>query len=376
MASATRWPLFRATSPIGCHSIPVACGRTETRNAQTPVIRKCALFWLISLATVVTARADTRSIQVQVSPDVRPLKDSANITVGINGSEKRPARPVDLSIRLTAPPPGGLVSTDFPLIEGTPLIVMDLSGVPGTLSWDYVFPIRGVYRLDVTATDEEGHRWDRTFEIRIHENRAKVVFLISFTAALFILGVVAGRLFTGLAGRAGFFVISLFIGLGASLGMISEPRGDHGAIDRAGALKSTLTVTKPKVGSLSTIQWRGTDPVTDERVPAVVALTIIQLEKGKEIFRLNRLPTGGSLDTSFQFTDASPHRVIATAVAPEHGHVVDTVKTVHVDSATPSLPIRLRPVLLFMLVVTAGLAAGRISKEGGLRCFGRPGKSR
>ena len=77
------------------------------------------------------------------------------------------------------------------------------------------------------------------------------------------------------------------------------------------------------------------------------------------------MPTDGSLDIAFQFTDASPHRVAVVATAA--GRQTEVAQTVEVESPTPPLGIRAWPVLLFLLVVLAGLAAGRVSKRRQLR---------
>ncbi len=90
---------------------------------------------------------------------------------------------------------------------------------------------------------------------------------------------------------------------------------------------------------------------------------MVQREKGRDIFRLEPVPTGGTLNLAFQFTDASAHEVTVTAFGPGPEDRTETTRIVHVYSATPSLGIRTRPVVLFLLVVTAGLAAGRISKR-------------
>lgn len=329
------------------------------------MIRKLVLLWLVGLAsaTAQAARPTTQVasdfIQVKISPDItllRPLKDSATITVEVGGSPGDPADLVDLSLRLTAPPPGALLSTDFPLIEGTPLIDMAFSGVPGTLSWDYVFPIRGVYRLDVAAADAEGRRWHRTFELRLRENPAKTAFLIGFAVALLILGFIAGRLFSSPATGVGVLMIALLIGAGAGANTNAVlPDGD--------VPQSTLAITPARVGTMSVIRWRVADSETGKPIPAEVALRVVQREKGREIFRLNRQPTDGELDLSFQFTDASPHEVTATGFTRNQKRRTEKTTTVHVDSAVPSFGIRVRPVLLFMLVVTAGLTAGRFSKK-------------
>ncbi len=78
------------------------------------------------------------------------------------------------------------------------------------------------------------------------------------------------------------------------------------------------------------------------------------------------MPTDGALDLRFQFTDASPHRVVVAATANDMQQETEVAQTVEVASATPPLGIRVRPVLVFLLVVLAGLAAGRLSKRRGL----------
>ena len=312
-----------------------------------------------SLARSVAAQVANNAIRVQVSPDttlLRPLKDPATITIDVDGAGERPRGPVDLSVRLTAPPPGTLVSSDFPLIEGTRLIDMNLANVTGTLSWDYVFPIRGEYRLDVSATDGQGRRLERSFAIQVRENRAKTAFLAGFVAALFLLGFIAGRIFSAPAGVAAVLMITLLYGSGLNRGLGAETNQTAG-------LKGELTVAPPRVGHPSALRWRGIDPGTGEPVPATVTLRVVQLEKGKEIFTLKRVPTDGTLDLAFQFTDASPHRVLARATAPGRLRATEVARTVEVESATPSLVIRVRPVLLFVFVVLAGLAAGRFSKR-------------
>lgn len=313
-----------------------------------------------SLASAASPRVDQGEIRVHVSPattSLRPLKDSASITIELEGAGGSPRAPVDLSIRLTAPSSGSLVTTDFPLIEGTRLVEMNLPNVSGALSWDYIFPIRGEYRLDVTATDAQGRRLERSFTLQVRESGAKVTFLAAFVAALFLLGFVAGRVFSGPAVVAAMvLVMVLLYGAGSNKDFAADTGQTAG-------LKGELTVAPPRVGAPSIIRWRGTEPGSESPVPATVTLRVLQLEKGKEIFTLNRVPTDGALDLALQFTDASPHRVVVAATAQGRQREAEVARTVEVESATPPLGIRAWPVLLFLLVVLAGLAAGRFSKK-------------
>ena len=303
--------------------------------------------------------AQVEHIKVQVSPDttlLRPLKDSARITIDVDGSAETIRGPVHLSVRLTAPASGAFVSSDFPLIEETRLIDMTMANVAGSLSWDYIFPIRGEYRLDVSATDQQGRRFERSLTLRVHENRAKVAFLAGFIAALFLLGLIAGRVFSAPAGVAAVLMALALYGAGPDHGLGADP-------GQGAALEGNLTVAPPRVGTPSVIRWRGTEPGSGKPVRATLTLRVVQLEKGKEVFALHRVPTDGTLDVAFQFTDASPHRVVAMATTQDRQGATEVARTVEVESATPPLGIRVWPVMLFLLVVLAGLAAGRFSKK-------------
>jgi len=314
-----------------------------------------------SLASAVAAQEGQGAIKVEVTPDttlLRPLKDAARITIDVEGVGESPGAPVDLFIRLTAPPPGNVVSTDFPLIEGTRLVEMHLAGVSGTLSWDYVFPIRGEYRLDVSATDGQGRRLERSFAYKVRESRMKLALLAGFVAALFLLGFVAGRILSAPAAVAAILAVALLQGAGLDQGFGSDA-------DRAIEVKGELAVTPARVGAPSTIRWRATERGSRKPVPATVTVRVLQLEKGREIFTLNRTPTDGTLDFAFQFTDASPHRVVVAATAQGRQQAAEVAQTVEVEPVTPPLAIRVWPVLVFSVVVLAGLAAGRISKRRG-----------
>ena len=351
-------------------SVPFTSRPSGTGRQSAAAARLLLLLTAILLPASLAAQEEEGAIAVKVSPDttlLRPLKDPASITIDVEGAGDNRRGPVDLSIRLTAPASGKLVSTDFPLIEGTRLVEMNLRNVSGALSWSYIFPIRGDYRLDVSATDAQGRRLERSFRLHVGESRAKIAFLAGFVAALFLLGFIAGRIFSAPTAVAAVLVMALLHGTGSDGGL--------GANDGPTAeVKGKLTVSPPRVGTPSVIRWRSTAPGSDKPVPATVTLRVLQLEKGREIFTLNRVPTDGTLDVGFQFTDASSHRVAVTARGRRHE--TEVARNVEVQSPTPPFGIRAWPVLLFSLVVLAGLAAGRISKMRRLPLPWAPGRAK
>ena len=166
-----------------------------------PLIAQLALFlWLTLFSWAAPARAEQGEIRLETIPsldEVRPLADPVRIVLTVLDGEGKGLKQGRVRIRLNAPPPGRFLSTDFPLVEGSRLIDMELPVSDGRAEWEYVFPLRGVYRLEVSATYEQGRQIERIFEIGIKENRTKFFYLGSFVAGLFLFGFMAGRLFTG-----------------------------------------------------------------------------------------------------------------------------------------------------------------------------------
>ena len=151
-------------------------------------------------AAIGHAQAENGEIEIQTVPSLqqlRPHSDPVRIILKPLDSDGRAVQHGKLHIRLIAPPPGWLFSTDLPLVEGTDLLEMNLPVSQGQAVWEYVFPIRGVYRLEVKATDQKGKEIQGLFELAVKESRLKLFYLAGFITALFFFGFMAGRLFTG-----------------------------------------------------------------------------------------------------------------------------------------------------------------------------------
>ena len=277
------------------------------------------------------------------------MKDLVNISVAVAGNAEGA---VDWSFRLWAPQSEGFFRTDFPLVEGTELIDMAVRAPDGKLAWNYAFPIRGIYRLELKAVDADGTAVARTVLLEVNEDWTKWVFLLTFLVLLFILGVFAGRVFT----RERSWSTQLLLGLLGSL-MLSS------GADAVADLESKIVITPPRVGSLSTIEWSVTDPGLSRVEDVLLTLKVTQLEKNRTLFGLSRLPSQGHFKFDYQFTDASPHRIDVVAVLDSGEEIVATTQTVQVTSPDPTLEDRLRPVILSVLVVMAGLMTGRLSRR-------------
>ena len=84
------------------------------------------------------ARAENGEIEIQTIPSLqqlRPHSDPVRIILRALDSDGRAVQQGKLHIRLIAPPPGWLFSTDLPLVEGTDLLEMDLPVSQGQAVW-------------------------------------------------------------------------------------------------------------------------------------------------------------------------------------------------------------------------------------------------
>lgn len=318
----------------------------------------CVIAAILSPAVSLGEVSERAGIRVEFSPglkEVRPLDRLVELSIAVAGVAEGP---VDLSLALWAPPRDGVVSTDFPLVEGTQLLQMDVRLPDGKLNLAYAFPIRGSYRLELAAVDAGGQALQRTVLIEIAEHWLRWGFLGVFLAAIFALGFLAGRLFSARPVTVGLLIAVCPIALIALLIAVSSPE----AASTASA--GRLSVSPARVGALSTIQWTAADTDVQPLRPVILSMRIVQLEKQRPVFQLHPLATQGRFAFGFQFTDASAHLVEATsAVEPGQDFEQQVAETIQVTSPEPPLRDRLVPVLISLLILAAGLATGRVSRR-------------
>ena len=240
---------------------------------------------------------------------LHPYSDPATLTLLVTGADGKPVAQGRAAILLEAPEPGRFFSTDFPLVEGSRLLEMDLPLRQGRAEWKYLFPIRGQYRLTVEFIAPDGRKMNKTFPLAIRENKQKWFFLGIFTMGLLVLGVFAGRIFTGAlshAKRRG--AVCLLV----SMSCVAVPV--EVAAQELGQQKyfGWLEVDPATVGKPSSVRWRLAGEANAESRGVSLTLTIAHLEKGKTVFAIERLPV------EREFTLEFP--VCRRRGVPRHGH--------------------------------------------------------
>jgi len=230
------------------------------------------------------------------------------------------------------------------------------------VGWEYLFPIRGDYRLEVGSVDGVGNTVKRVFSLPIRESRTKLFYLGTFLTGLFLFGVMVGRLFT-LRGSESGIAGGLLLLVGSVLNICPATAQEQiTKVSRDKEFVVRLNVSPPTVGELSQIQWRLSETKTGLPYPTHLTLAITQLEKGNQIFFLKRIPTDGNFAFKFHFVDGSPHRV--SSIAELKGrNPIRAEKVVAVTGIQPPKAVSLRALVLFLGVLVLGLITGRMSRN-------------
>jgi hypothetical protein len=299
--------------------------------------------------------AEELSVYFKTTPRselLRPFVDATDLSLLVTGADGRPVKQGAVAIRLDAPRPGRVFSTDFPVVEGTVLSEMRLPLRQGRANWRQLLPIRGEYRLVVDVVAGDSSKASQVFTFKVRENRSKWLALAAFSAGLFIIGLVAGRIFTGTRNVAAIVGLALSAGLAAtSTAQENQPEG----VPR-------LRVETASVGRPALISWKFDTDAGAAKAGATLTLTITHLEKQKVVFGLDKVPVDAQWSMKFHFPDAGEYRITAVANVPgraparsEHGMTVTGVE----PPAGTTVPM----LVYFVGLVATGLGVGRWSKR-------------
>jgi len=158
------------------------------------------LIILFSSLTGLSSETSEDSIHIQFIPEIKniiPEETSAKIiiTVPENLSVPRSA----LSITLHSPDPGPFFTTEYPIVENTELISSSLTSSERKFEFEYIFPIRGIYRMKLNFNPNcvNCRNMAKTLVFQINENPSDKFHFTIFSAFLLAAGSIAGWIFTG-----------------------------------------------------------------------------------------------------------------------------------------------------------------------------------
>lgn len=301
--------------------------------------------------------AEELNVYFKTTPRIellRPFADPIDLSLLITGVEGRPVKQGTVAIKLEAPRPGRFFSTDMPLVEGTLLNEMQLPLRQGRANWKQLFPIRGEYRLIAEVFTADGSKASKELTFVVRENRQKWLALGAFSAGLFFLGFVAGRVFTSARASA--------IALIAAAGLLGGFAATSSAQQNAPAGPAVLEIEPPTVGKPSLVRWKlANDAGGDDRA-ALLTLTITHLEKQKVVFAVEKIAVPGEWSMKFNFPDGAEYRVAAVGAISGRAPV-RTEEVIAVTGVEPPLGATAPVLSCFIALIAAGLGVGRWSKR-------------
>jgi len=316
-----------------------------------------ACFILVSVTLFGSSlSAEELNVYFKTTPRIellRPFADPIDLSLLITGVEGRPVKQGTVAIRLEAPRPGRFFSTDMPLVEGTLLNEMQLPLRQGRANWKQLFPIRGEYRLMVDVVTADGSKASKVLSFAVRENRQKWLALGAFSAGLFILGFVAGRVFTGArAGEVALIAAAVLLGGSAAISNAQQNTPAGPAI---------LEIEPATVGKPSLVRWKLVNDGAADR-SAALTLTITHLEKQKVVFAVEKIAVPGEWSMKFNFPDGAEYRV--AAVGTISGRTpVRTEEVIAVTGVEPPLGATAPVLSCFVALIAAGLGVGRWTKR-------------
>jgi hypothetical protein len=369
--------------------------------------RQRVVLSLVSTACVVSVwllwvtrgQAEDAAVTVEIASTpsleyLRPHTDLARVTLTalLHG---KPLSQGHMKVQLTAPPRTTVLATDFPEVEGTPLLAFDSDLLDGSITLQYRFPIRGTYTFDLEMTPVPGGPVFPPTRlrqmVRIAENPATMRHTWLLIVGLFVLGVLTGILVARfvaarakLRSQALIGLLVLCCGVLAPISMVAAHPGHpehaaHGTPERqviwgddGWELEIHVIPMPVTVGHLIQLAlWLCKD---DAVFPGMteVSMTAVNLEEGQTVVETHILARQGSTSQSLQLYDSVQH-AIAVTVRPVGGEASGWAPptvglNVDVMAGDPPLavPIRMMAILLGALVVglVVGLCVPHMSSRG------------
>lgn len=333
-------------------------------------------------------------INVSTEPErLHPHSEEVTVRVSVKGL---PSSSTGHRVHLTLDAPSSdVLSTDFPIVEGTRLLDLTAELQENSFAFDYRFPIRGTYDVHASVFHRDGEASSplvnarRSIHVSEHPSDLRNASLLF--VGLFLLGLLSGivvrrsaiRSDGGSTGSATTSSGILF--LVASAGLLTTPLyahgpGGHETHERAkalpdhvegdhGTLHVDVSPDDPDVGELMTVKARFSEPEAGAPSPARFVVECVNLEEGYAVFRMSTVERSGTLQQRIQFVDGAPHHVRVKAKPldqgePEHEEPALEVGTsVDVTAIPPptNLVVRMMSILLGVFVV--GLIGGYLSQS-------------
>ncbi len=294
---------------------------------------------------------------------------------------------VRMQIQMTTPEPNPWISTDFPLVEGTELLSLEVPAAQGVVEFEQMLPIRGTYRLAVNVLPMDDAiakpLIEKVLTVNVPENPVKFRNFAILAGICTLVGAVGGffigqpqgsaeksRSHLGIPDPVRLLLMGLTLTAIAALIFINvsaEFQGGHSSM--AGMAPPTkpplmaqdkeqvlnLDGTKDaRVGTAESFQARRIDQRTSQEIPSAFEISVFNTEKNWKLFSI-ATPIANHMRWKQQFFDGSGHRLEVRT--PRYGEqpALITKRSVSVEGAAPPIWVRLKALAYLTGFVALGL---------------------
>lgn len=362
-------------------------------------ISTLGLMAILGVNSVAWSHAEHTKIQLETNPDKSQIfpfaagsetpQTPVQFTVWAIGETGLPVKDAKIRLQIFTPAPTPWLTTDFPMVEGSKLLEIEVPAPTGTMQIQQMLPIRGNYRIEVEATPAIARQFNPiqgNFTLPVQENVAKYRNAAILIAILLAAGVGGGWLIGGqqtirdgdlaprrvqlLLSGAAVLAIAALIGVnvvntGHGHDHASHPHIDTPAIQESQGLTLEILgggeaiVGQPNLFTVQVQDKTTGIPVEDVRLK----IKTVSLEDGWTMFAYEGIADeAGQLTWQQQFFDGAPHQTIVEVSpqpeSPQQFQPFQVVQDIEVEAIEPPLVVQLITLFYFTLILLVGVAIG------------------
>ncbi|MEA5621419.1 hypothetical protein [Nostoc sp. UHCC 0251] len=298
-----------------------------------------------------------------------------------------------ISLQILTPNPNPWLTTDFPIVEGTKLLQMNVAAPDGKLEIQQMFPIRGNYQLRMNVSPLVANTFDpyeQTLNFNVRENPIKYKYFAVIAAILLSVGLLGGWVIGGqqelqqgeIAPQSVRLLLSTLTVIAIVALLVINISAEVAEAHGSGHNSSITEVIAPSsqksqgleislegdqnatVGKLANLALQVKDTATGQPIKDVaLQVKAIALEDNLTVFAYKGLTDQeGKLTWLEQFFDGAPHKIeVETIPNPGSNRQFPPMKVaqeVEVEAIAPPIYIRLIGLFYFTAFVGIGMAIG------------------
>jgi hypothetical protein len=288
---------------------------------------------------------------------------------------------VRMQVKIVTPKTNPWISTDFPIVEGTELLSLDVPAAQGVVEFEQMLPIRGAYQVFVNVLPMQAvpavPLIEQVLTVDVPENPVKFRNFAILAGICILVGILGGT-FIGKSGGAEILpepmrLLLMGLALTAMAALIfinvsAESQGGHtGMAGMAHKMSNTPSLAQDReqvlnlkgakearVGTAESFLAKLTDWRTGQPVPSAFEVSVINTEKNWKLFSM-ATPVDDQVRWRQQFFDGSAHR-IEVQTPPYRGRpALITKSSVSVEGIAPPPFVRLKALAYLTGFVALGL---------------------